>query len=657
MKRLPLLLGIGIALLLAGCSKSEKKEKAPDKDVPLQVFPKIGEPFSRTTTDDGGNYIFSDNDEIGLFAVNSGKQPNPADPVYNQRYTYNGTAWTAANSVYWPEGELGSVCKLYAYYPYSPTVERFEQHTFEVSHDQSTPEKVLANDFLHSKSLASKQNTTVALSMKHLFSLLTVHIKYDDHLSDICTGISINARPAALINLETGEATATEGFADLLPAAINEVPEGYTKSFSVILPPQAFDNHSLVTLAFGTEKKTVNVSKQFEAGKHYLMNVSVSNGHQISFEGFFIAPWEETVYVSGGMVSPSELLHTGEVIEYQKNRTDHPVTLVILGDGFTQEHLMRNGLFVESATQAIEFLFDVEPFRTYRDYFNVYFIAAESQEAGGGNTTTGELKNNYFGTKWNDSYSDMSANQQVVFDFVNNYCPDIRNGKIDIDKTTILLLVNDPRYGGICYTWSTGRSYMICPLTGGTLSWQGKQPEEDGISIGDWRNTFLHEGGGHCFGKLTDEYWYDDEAIYMDKRVSSHSWSVPFGKNVTTDISPNGASNFWFHLSENGRYPKVGYWEGAMGYGKNIWRSEAISCMIDNRRYFNAYSRQLIVERIKALAGEPFDLDEFLAKDVNYDEILDGGPARSRGGIYGKNLDLSDIKLYPPLPLPRLMEE
>ena len=68
--------------------------------------------------------------------------------------------------------------------------------------------------------------------------------------------------------------------------------------------------------------------------------------------------------------------------------------------------------------------------------------------------------------------------------------------------------------------------------------------------------------------------------------------------------------------------------------------------MIDDRRYFNAYSRQLIVERIKTLARETFDYDEFLAKDVNYDEILDQTKVGQYSNDYSK-YSRRDLPVYP----------
>lgn len=658
MKRILLLLNISIGLLLTGCSKSEDSKKQPDEALRLRISPQIGAYLTRTSTNSQGEYTFSPNDALGLFAVNNRNTPYVSDDVYNRKYTYNGSSWSTENPVYWPEGEIGSVCHLYGYYPYSSTFPAFDKHPFTVSSDQSTVEKMLANDFLYGNTTVNKQDESVTLAMKHQFSLLTIHVEYDKPVSDVLTDVTVRAKTSAFIDLTNGKVTTTGNETNIQPypqGNISEKDEKYVESFSVILPPQTFTGSPLLDLTIGKEKKSVEVTQTFEKGRHYTMTLDISDPKNITFERFYVAQWDEKITFAEGVVTKKQLLQTGDVVEYQKMRTDHPVTLVVLGDGFTQEHLLRNGLFEQSATEAIEFLFDVEPFKSYREYFNVYFIAAKSNEAGADNTTTGQMKDTYFDTKWNDNYSDMSAEATTVFDFVEKYCPDIRDKKVDVDHVTVFLLVNDPRYGGICWTWNTGRSYMICPLTEGELMWRGKHSEEYGASRGDWRNTFLHEGGGHCFGKLTDEYWNDDNATYPYKDISEHYWDIPFGKNVTADISSNSPTRFWDHLSSSGLFPKVGYWEGGQGYGKGIWRSENISCMIDNRRYFNAYSRQLIVERIKSLAGEPFDYNDFLAKDVNYDEIVDGHDTRS--GIYGKNLDLSGIKTYPPLPFPRLVEE
>ena len=70
--------------------------------------------------------------------------------------------------------------------------------------------------------------------------------------------------------------------------------------------------------------------------------------------------------------------------------------------------------------------------------------------------------------------------------------------------------------------------------------------------------------------------------------------------------------------------------------------------MDDNRRYFNAVSRQIIVERIMKTAKQKFDFEDFCKKDVDYDELRD---ANSRAVRIS-----SGIEEYPHTPSPVFME-
>ena len=51
------------------------------------------------------------------------------------------------------------------------------------------------------------------------------------------------------------------------------------------------------------------------------------------------------------------------------------------------------------------------------------------------------------------------------------------------------------------------------------------------------------------------------------------------------------------------------------------WRSEKISCMIDNRYYFSTWQRMLIVKRIMTLSGSSFDVNSFWEKDIPTDTV------------------------------------
>jgi hypothetical protein len=60
----------------------------------------------------------------------------------------------------------------------------------------------------------------------------------------------------------------------------------------------------------------------------------------------------------------------------------------------------------------------------------------------------------------------------------------------------------------------------------------------------------------------------------------------------------------------------VGVYEGGYYYTYGVWRPELTSCMINNLAYYNAPSREAIVKRILAKAGETYTLDAFLNKDI-----------------------------------------
>ena len=51
-------------------------------------------------------------------------------------------------------------------------------------------------------------------------------------------------------------------------------------------------------------------------------------------------------------------------------------------------------------------------------------------------------------------------------------------------------------------------------------------------------------------------------------------------------------------------YERVGVYEGGFYYSFGVWRPEISSCMVNNIDYYNAPSRETIVKKIMAKAGE-----------------------------------------------------
>ena len=147
-----------------------------------------------------------------------------------------------------------------------------------------------------------------------------------------------------------------------------------------------------------------------------------------------------------------------------------------------------------------------------------------------------------------------------------------------------------------------------------------------GRHVGDWRNTLLHEFGGHGYGRLTDEYWSETTKYTEPGYVPGHGYQVPYAVNVSGYYDDVPWQEDLLDVRDvlvqrNPDYGRIGIWHGGQTSLYYRWRSEKVSCMIDNRPYFSAWQRILVVRRILEKAGEPFDMDAFLAKDVTVDPI------------------------------------
>ncbi len=450
--------------------------------------------------------------------------------------------------------------------------------------------------------------------------------------------------------------------------------------------------------------RTVTLAGDFVAGQDYF--IVLFPGTQSSFQMIFSdgeghstsKKASEFTFPCGGIldfgtvdIGDEFTDETGDTtpILYNQATADvpKPVTIAVIPEGFTADEL---GTYEMLAKSAMDALMATEPFNHYREYFNIWILKAASNESGAsitdgnGNVTT--RRDTYFGAGWgagDNDYGDMSADEDVIFDFVSENCPDVKQNIHPINEVPILMIINDSRYGGICQSWSDGTGYCMAPVSydGGTLMWgypeteavsatasasysnmrqvTDEELEELGINIGDWRNTVVHEFGGHCFSRLGDEYWYESWSRKVNS-ISEHRWPVPYSLNISASATDPGWKadlldddlNALSSLTEkDSRYGRIGVFQGAAVSMFNRWRSERVSCMIDNRFYFSTWQRMIIVKRIMTLCGGTFDTESFWAKDDPTDPVRD----RTSGSTYGRK-NMSLIRTVPTLPPPVLHE-
>lgn len=459
--------------------------------------------------------------------------------------------------------------------------------------------------------------------------------------------------------------------------------------------------HFGYTLNFGTttyeRSTTVTLSGTFEEGQDYciaMVPASLTDGFSLTFsdgEGRFIEKRSSKALtltrsriVDFGTIDLGDTWSADDqVIQYvtqTKGRKKNVVAL--LADGYTSDEL---DLFEERAKTAVDYLFSVEPYKSYKEYFTVYLCRIASNESGAGiideNGNILTSVDNYFGSRWpEESYSNMTADEATIKSYLSSHIPEIVSGELAQNDVPAALLINDTRYGGICHIYSNGWNYCQIPFQkgGGTSRWsfpkyqavneqdksQGyrettdAERDEMGRMVGDWKNTFLHEFGGHAYGRLTDEYWSGTTAVTAPAAIAGHSNTVPHALNVSGfyDSAP-WKEDLLDHLDEwtarNPDYGRIGLWHGAYKSLYYRWRSEKISCMIDNRPYYSTWQRILIVRRIMTKAGETFDMDDFIAKDVTVDPIRPVVPATASAEERSRILlkARSQALLVPEMPM------
>ncbi len=280
------------------------------------------------------------------------------------------------------------------------------------------------------------------------------------------------------------------------------------------------------------------------------------------------------------------------------------IDLFFCGDGYDALDIS-SGLYLEDMRQEMEYFFAVEPYTTYRDYFNVYTSFALSEDSGV------ETLNTWRRTKFNTCIGDGSTRLSTDWEEAMNYCtatvPPIVNRPEP--NVGVILLANTGMYEGI--TYSIGDSF--CSVV----------TKSENSYPNDARGLIQHEAGGHGIGWLADEY------IYHAAFIQKCGCACPGCAHVA-ELEADHAAGFGLNLSLTGKYNEVPWshlifhknygdivdiYEGGYFHSRGVYRSEYNSCMNNNIPYFSTWSRQLIVQRIMHLAGETFDFNSFVAND------------------------------------------
>jgi hypothetical protein len=279
--------------------------------------------------------------------------------------------------------------------------------------------------------------------------------------------------------------------------------------------------------------------------------------------------------------------------------------IVILGDGYKKKDLVVGGKFERSARSAMDSFFAVEPYKTFKDRFNVYMVAYESADEGTDIRSSGVSRNTYF-----NSYCQGGGNTVAYVDGTDKVVNAVKNAVGSSDAVyyrsiAVLLLNTDEQAGSTGYPFRDYKSgfangyasFAIAVLAANSTGTNG---------------LVKHEAGGHGFGRLADEYY---------------SGSGAAGTSVKNDLANWQAKGWYWNVTSSGSYYKftasayssseVGFIEGAWGYAYGIYRPTAGGMMQGSTGVFNAPSRHAIYHRIvtESEGVNAYSWDKFLIYD------------------------------------------
>ena len=332
-------------------------------------------------------------------------------------------------------------------------------------------------------------------------------------------------------------------------------------------------------------------------------------------------PYDYTDLPQPDFYLSSDYSREGEVAVYQRASQGKGVDLVFMGDAYSDREVA-NGKYLRDMEACIGQFFSVEPYKSFRDLFNVYIVttvsATEGYEHGGRSLGTIMMGGTAIG-----------GNDEKCFELARKAVGNDQR----MEDVTVIVCGNQELDGprqvcGTCYmyepeTWE-GHDHACGPAVTYFLKLD-ENFEETG-------RILKHESGGHGFAKLADEYHYSGSVPYDEQLKVSSLFQYRWYSNI--DFTSDPARVKWAQFLADDRYKdEVGLFEGGLTYMYGVWRPSEGGMMNDNTGGFNAPSRYTIWYRIHKLAyGNSWNgtYEDFAAYDaVNRAGAPAGAPRRN----------------------------
>lgn len=205
------------------------------------------------------------------------------------------------------------------------------------------------------------------------------------------------------------------------------------------------------------------------------------------------------------------------------------VCVAILAEGYTADEMP---LFHKHAREAVDAIFDHEPFASYADRFDFIAVETPGAQSGVSVPAKGLWLDTSFGSHFSTFYSDRyltTSNVRKLYDAIEA-----------TPAQHLIVLANTEEYGG-------GGIFNFYTLTAA-----GNEK---------FREVVVHEFG-HSFAALADEYFYENDIMQDSYPLDVEPWEP----NITTKVD---FASKWQNMLDEGKADLI---EGGGYLAKGIWR-------------------------------------------------------------------------------------
>lgn len=262
-----------IAISFVACRKMSMNERPDIKHDEIRF--NIEHPGSNTKAT---STSFVKDDAISLFAVeNIDGQQAPLQKVgnfvNNEKLTYDGNNWIAAQPVYWSD----KACDFYGFYPYQTRFLSIEYFPFSIKLDQNNG-GLESSDLMYScaKSV-SRNDGPVNLKFSHMMTKLVVNLKkgdkFEGDIPDDVVAHVYNTTTSCVVDWSKGSVE-KQAFGGKSTVTMKKLDNMH---FEAILVPQNIEKKTpLIELTMGGIAYLLEYSMSLRAGCVHTITVTLN---------------------------------------------------------------------------------------------------------------------------------------------------------------------------------------------------------------------------------------------------------------------------------------------------------------------------------------------------------------------------------------------